>query len=162
MARAVLASWGWTCRSRVASVSVALGAEVGYTDHVVDDASYRRFGTVEELARWADVLTIHLPHDEETHHTVDRQILDTLGDGGVVVNTARGGLVDEEALFDALSDGRIAGAALDVFESEPYSGPLAALPNVLLTCHMGSYARQVRAAMETEALRNALVHLGIA
>lgn len=148
--------------SRVASVSVALGAEVGYTDHLVDDASYQRFGAVEELARWADVLTIHLPHDEETHHTVDRRVLDALGEDGVVVNTARGGLVDERALFDALSDGRIAGAALDVFESEPYTGPLATLPNVLLTCHMGSYARQVRASMESEALRNALGHLGLA
>ncbi len=49
-----------------------------------------------------------------------------------------------------------------MYESEPYSGPLTTLPNVMLTCHMGSYARQVRAAMESEALRNALVHLGLA
>ena len=147
--------------SRVAAVSVALGAHVGYTDHFVDDATYQRFDTVEELARWADVLTVHLPHDEETHHTVDGRILDALGPDGVVVNTARGGLVDEQALFNALSEGRIAGAALDVYESEPYSGPLTTLPNVMLTCHMGSYARQVRSAMESEALRNALVHLGL-
>jgi D-3-phosphoglycerate dehydrogenase len=106
------------------------------------------------------VLTIHLPHDPDTHHTVDAAILDALGPGGVVVNTARGGLVDEDALFRALSDGKIAGAALDVFADEPYTGPLATLDNVLLTCHMGSYAQQVRNAMETEALRNAMDHLG--
>lgn len=147
--------------SRVAAVSAVLGAEVGYTDHFVDDDMYQRFENVRALAEWADVLTVHLPHDADTHHTISADILNALGDGGVVVNTARGGLVDEDALYAALADGRIAGAALDVFESEPYSGPLATLPNVILTCHMGSYARQVRAAMETEALRNALAHLEI-
>ena len=147
--------------SRVAKVSEALGAEVGYTDHYVDGDGYRRFDSVKDLAEWADVLTLHLPHDEETHYTVDAEILEALGYGGVVVNTARGGLVDEEALYEALRDGKIAGAALDVFESEPYSGPLATMPNVMMTCHMGSYARQVRAAMESEALRNAMDYLGI-
>ncbi|MGI9585671.1 MAG: NAD(P)-dependent oxidoreductase [Acidimicrobiia bacterium] len=148
--------------SRVASVSVALGAEVGYTDHFVDSSDYRRFDDVLELAEWADVLTIHLPHDADTHNTVNAEVLAALGVDGVVVNTARGGLVDEEALYVALKDNQIAGAALDVFAAEPYAGPLGTLPNVILTCHMGSYARQVRGAMETKALRNAMEHLGIA
>lgn len=145
--------------SRVASVSVVLGAEVGYTDRFVKDTAYQRFDDVEDLAKWADVLTIHLPYDDETHHTVNARVLEALGSKGVVVNTARGGLVDEQALFEALRDGRIAGAALDVFEAEPYAGPLSTLPNVMMTCHMGSYASQVRAAMESEALRNALDYL---
>jgi D-3-phosphoglycerate dehydrogenase len=145
--------------SRVAKVSVVLGSEVGYTDLHVDNPAYQRFDNVEKLAEWADVLTIHLPHDEETHNTVNEDILTALGPGGVVINTARGGLVDEEALYRALRDGRLAGAALDVFAEEPYQGPLTEFPNVLLTCHMGSYAKQVRAAMETEALRNAINHL---
>jgi D-3-phosphoglycerate dehydrogenase len=147
--------------SRVAKVSTVLGSEVGYADLFVDTPEYQRFDDVEKLAEWADVLTIHLPHDPDTHHTVDAAILDSLGPGGVVVNTARGGLVDEDALFEALRDGKIAGAALDVFAEEPYTGPLATLDNVLLTCHMGSYAQQVRNAMETEALRNAIDHLGV-
>jgi D-3-phosphoglycerate dehydrogenase len=147
--------------SRVAAVSRVLGAEVGYTDHYVDSAEYQRFDDIEALAEWADVLTIHLPRDESTRHSVNADVLAALGHEGVVVNTARGGLIDEAALYEALSEGRIAGAALDVYETEPYSGPLATLPNVMLTCHMGSYARQVRAAMETEALQNALDHLGI-
>ena len=145
--------------SRVAKVSVALGSEVGYTDLHVDNPAYERFANVEKLAEWADVLTIHLPHDEDTHNTVNEEILTALGPGGVIINTARGGLVDEEALYRALRDGRLAGAALDVFAEEPYRGPLTEFPNVLLTCHMGSYAKQVRAAMETEALRNAMNHL---
>ena len=145
--------------SRVAKVSVVLGSEVAYTDLHVDNPAYERFDNVEKLAEWADVLTIHLPHDEDTHNTVNEGILNALGPGGVIINTARGGLVDEDALYRALQAGSIAGAALDVFVEEPYRGPLAEFPNVLLTCHMGSYAKQVRAAMETEALRNAMNHL---
>lgn len=147
--------------SRVAKVAAVLGAEVGYTDSFVDDPAYQRFSDIEELAEWTDVLSIHLPHDEETHHVVDAGVLALLGPHGVVVNTARGGLVDEEALSHALAEGRLAGAALDVFEQEPYEGPLTGFPNVLLTCHMGSYARQVRAVMESEALRNAMIGLGL-
>lgn len=147
--------------SRVAKVASVLGAQVGYTDAYVGTDEYRRFHTLSELAEWTDVLTIHLPHDEDTHHIVDRRILESLGTNGIVVNTARGGLVDEQALYDVLDEGLIAGAALDVFEEEPYKGPLTEFPNVILTCHMGSYARQVRGVMETEALRNAMRTLGI-
>jgi D-3-phosphoglycerate dehydrogenase len=147
--------------SRVAKVAAVLGAEVGYTDVFVEDPAYQRFSDIEKLAEWTDVLSIHLPHDEDTHHAVDGGVLALLGPHGVIVNTARGGLVDEDALYQALAEGRIAGAALDVFEQEPYGGPLTDFPNVLLTCHMGSYARQVRSAMESEALRNAMIGLGL-
>ena len=147
--------------SRVAAVSRVLGAEVGYTDHYVDNPEYQRFDDINALAEWADVLTIHLPRDKTTLHSVNADVLAALGSEGVVVNTARGGLIDEEDLYEALVDGTIAGAALDVYETEPYAGPLATLPNVMLTCHMGSYARQVRAAMESEAIQNTLNHLGI-
>jgi D-3-phosphoglycerate dehydrogenase len=144
---------------RVARVSAVLGAEVGYFDTFVDDPEYRRFPDIAALAAWADVLTIHLPHDEDTHHAVDSDVIAALGPDGVLVNTARGGLVDETALYEALATGSLAGAALDVFEKEPYDGPLATLDNVILTCHMGSYANEVRAAMESEALVNALDYL---
>ncbi len=144
---------------RVAAVSEVLGAEVGYTDRFVEDDRFERFDNVLDLAHWSDVLTVHLPHDAETHHTIDAEVLRAIGPDGVVVNTARGGLIDEAALEEALQKGEIGGAALDVFETEPYRGPLAGFPNVLLTCHMGSYARQVRAAMETEALAHLVAHL---
>lgn len=141
---------------RVAKVARVLGAEVGYMDTYVDDPEYQRFSTIEEIADWTDVLTLHLPHDDDTHHIVGESVLKALGENGIIVNTARGGLVDERALYWALADGTISGAALDVFEEEPYSGPLTSFPNAILTCHMGSYARQVRALMETEALQNAI------
>ena len=141
---------------RVAKVATVLGAEVGYTDSYVEDSTYQRFANIEDLAAWTDVLTIHLPHDDLTHHIVNESVLKAIGSDGVIVNTARGGLVDEVALYHALRDGTIFGAALDVFEEEPYSGPLTSFPNAILTCHMGSYARQVRYAMETESLQNAI------
>ena len=74
--------------------------------------------------------------------------------GSFLINTARGGIVVEEALFESLESGHLAGAALDVFEQEPYEGPLRELPNVLMTAHMGSYAAEARIAMETQAASN--------
>ncbi len=75
------------------------GAEVGYTDSYVDESEYQRFGDIEELATWTDVLTIHLPHDDDTHHIVGESVLKMLGSNGIIINTARGGLVDERALY---------------------------------------------------------------
>jgi len=74
--------------------------------------------------------------------------------GSWLVNCARGGVVDEEALYQALQEGHLAGAALDVFAEEPYNGPLAGLDNVILTPHIGSYAVEARVDMETQAARN--------
>jgi len=73
--------------------------------------------------------------------------------GSFIVNVARGGIIDEAALLAALQTGHIAGAALDCFETEPYSGPLSKLDNVQMTAHMGTYARETRDLMEQEASR---------
>ena len=73
--------------------------------------------------------------------------------GSFFVNISRGGLVDEQALFNELESGHLAGAALDCFEQEPYSGPLSKLENVQMTAHMGTYARETRDRMEQEASR---------
>ena len=77
----------------------------------------------------------------------------------ILVNTARGCLVDEAVLYHALSDGRIGCACLDVFESEPYQGPLCELANVIVTPHIGSYAREARQQMEQVAAENLLNEL---
>ena len=78
----------------------------------------------------------------------------------MIVDTARGEVLDETALVEALRDGRLAGAYLDVFSKEPYDGPLRELPNVLLTPHAGSYAEEARVRMETEAVEQLLGFLG--
>lgn len=109
-----------------------------------------------DLLRAADVVTLHVAGSDRVIGAAE---LAELRPGAVLVNAARGGLVDEEALFEALSSGRLAGCYLDTFEQEPYSGPLRDLPNVLLTPHVGSYAREARAQMELEAVENLLLGL---
>jgi D-3-phosphoglycerate dehydrogenase len=87
---------------------------------------------------------------------IDDDDFDKMKRGVIIVNTARGNLVDETSLYAAIKKGIVAGAALDVFEREPYTGPLEKLDNVVLTPHIGSYAKEVRIIMEKEAMDNLL------
>jgi glyoxylate reductase len=109
----------------------------------------------------ADVVTLHCPLTDETHHLIDARALAAMRPTAVLVNTARGPIVDERALVEALLAGRIAGAALDVYELEPaVSEELLALDNVVLTPHLGSATRRTREAMgmlAVEALRAVLL-----
>ena len=107
----------------------------------------------------ADFVSLHLPANQETHHFLNRERLETLPPHAWIINTARGSVVDESALYDALAAGRIAGAALDVFEREPYvpvdpTRDLRTLPNVILTPHIGSNTVDANARMAGRALRN--------
>ncbi len=108
----------------------------------------------DEVVRGADVLCLHMPYSATLHHAINEKILRAMKPGSFLINTSRGGLVDEAALHKALQDNHLAGAALDVFEQEPYNGPLKDVPQVILTPHIGSYARACRIAMETEAAQN--------
>jgi phosphoglycerate dehydrogenase-like enzyme len=97
----------------------------------------------ETVVAEADFLCLHLPLDEQTHHIVDARVLSRMKDGSFLVNMARGGVVDEQALYTELTEGdRVLGAALDVHEveGEGVMSPLAALPNVVLTPHIGAMA----------------------
>jgi glyoxylate reductase len=106
------------------------------------------------LAR-SDVVSLHAPLTPDTRHAFDRGALARMRPGSVLVNTARGPLIDEAALVDALRDGPLAAAGLDVFEREPIVHPgLLDLPNVVLLPHIGSATRGTRAGMATLAARN--------
>jgi lactate dehydrogenase-like 2-hydroxyacid dehydrogenase len=109
----------------------------------------------------ADVVSLHVPLRAETRHLIDAAALAAMQPHAVLVNTARGPVVDEAALVEALRDGRIAGAALDVYEREPEVSPeLLALDNVVLTPHLGSATRDTRIAMgmlAVSALREVLL-----
>jgi lactate dehydrogenase-like 2-hydroxyacid dehydrogenase len=111
--------------------------------------------TLEALATEADILSLHVPGGAATHHLVDRQLLARMKPSAILVNTARGSVVDEAALAEALAEGLIAAAGLDVYEREPEVEPrLLALPNVVLLPHLGSATIEARTAMGMQAADN--------
>jgi len=114
----------------------------------------------ETLLRESDFLTLHVPFIPETHHLISVRELAMLKPTAFLINAARGKVVDETALVEALQSRRIAGAGLDVFEQEPHIHPtLLTLPNVVLTPHVGSATSETRLAMATLAAENLLAAL---
>ena len=111
---------------------------------------------LDQLLASADIITLHLPYSADSHHLLDAKAFAAMKPEAIVINAARGGLVDEDALADALKSGTVSAAALDVFEQEPYQGPLLEFGRITLTSHVGSLARESRQRMEIEAADNLL------
>lgn len=145
---------------KTAQLLKAFGCEVAYYDSYVTEGylSIPRM-TLKELCRWADIITIHI---SSAKRFIGAEEMSMMKQGAWLVNTSRGGVVDEEQLAIHLRNGHLAGAALDVFEVEPYNGPLCGLDNVVLTPHIGSYARDARINMEVMAVKNLLNAFGVA
>ncbi len=109
----------------------------------------------QDLLRVSQFLSLHAPHTPETHHFLNAQTIALLPAGAIVINSARGGLVEDEALIAALKSGRVAAAGLDVFEGEPNINPAyAELPNTFLLPHIGSATLETNTAMGMLALDN--------
>ena len=110
----------------------------------------------DELLATADVITLHVPSGQATCHMIDEAALNRMKPNAIVINTARGTVVDEAALCKALQQGRIAGAGLDVFETEPFrpDNPLAAMPNVVLTPHISAGTRDALKTKMRALFRN--------
>jgi D-3-phosphoglycerate dehydrogenase / 2-oxoglutarate reductase len=158
---------------QVARRAAGLGMRVVSYDPFVTPDRFRELGverleTPEQVYAAADFLTLHLPLTEETRGAIGRDAIGRMRDGVRIVNAARGELVDEEALVDALRSGKLAGAAIDVFSQEPYTGPLLELDNVVVTPHLAAsteeaqdragviIAEQVAAALEGGLVTNAV------
>jgi len=143
----------------------AFGMSIVYSDarqapaEVEEELGARRV-ELEELLREADVVSIHAPLMDETRHLINSETLGLMKETAYLVNSARGPIIDEAALVDALKAGKIAGAGLDVYENEPETHPgLVDLDNVVLLPHLGSATIETRTAMGVLAAENAVLAL---
>ena len=125
-------------------------------DHEFGAAHQVRWVEKETIYKEADIISLHLPLTPLTRNLITQRELNMMKQDAVLINTSRGGMVNEHDLAQALKQGRLAGAALDVFGQEPYSGELVTIENCILTCHMGSMARDCRVQMELEATEEAV------
>ena len=148
----------------VAVRAKAFGMTVMACDPYLDPAAARRLDVelvgLEELLRGSDVVTLHTPLTEQTRNLLDRERLREMKPGALLVNCARGGLVDEEALLEALEKGQLGGAALDVFgEEPPRESTLPRHPRVVCTPHIGAQTREAQERVATETVRMVLAAL---
>ena len=140
------------------------GVEVMATDPRPDmtwlEANEVSLANLDNLLSEADIISLHLAYNQEGQHLISEREFAMMKQGAFLLNLSRGEVIDEAALVAALAGGKLAGAALDVFSHEPYSGPLTGMDNVILTPHVGSYAREARINMEMQAVENLLGVLG--
>ena len=109
---------------------------------------------LDTLLSQSDIISIHLNLTDETNQLMNAEQISKMKPESILINASRGEMIDEEALYKALKEKKIMGAGLDVFNDEPYSGALTELENVILTPHIGSYAKELRIQMEIEAVEN--------
>jgi glyoxylate reductase len=149
----------------VARRAKAFGMDIVYSDaRQASEEVERELGAkrveLDELLRTSDVVTVHAPLMDETRHLIDSETLGLMKESAYLVNSARGPIIDEAALVDALKAGKIAGAGLDVFENEPDVHPgLLELDNVVILPHLGSATIETRTAMGVLAAKNAIAVL---
>jgi len=135
--------------------AAALGMEISYTNRNKADVPYRFIPDILTLAKENDFLVLAASAGPDAKHIVNRAVLEALGPQGILINIARGSLVDEAELTTALEEGRLGGAALDVFENEPHVPPaLRAIEHVVLSPHVGSATSETRIAMGRLAMDN--------
>jgi len=105
----------------------------------------------DTIYKEADIISLHLPLTKQTHNLIKKTELNMMKDDAVLINTSRGGIINELDLYNAMSSGLLGSAAIDVFDNEPYNGKLIEIERCLLTAHMGSMSLDCRARMELEA-----------
>lgn len=145
----------------VARCAKGFGMEVLAYDPYIDEDYCREQGiavkTFEEGIREADVISLHLPLMDSTRHIIDREAIAKMKDGVVIINTSRGGIIDEAAACEALKSGKLGGLGLDAFEEEPpKNSPLFAFDNVVVTPHTGAHTKEATANMANASVKNVM------
>jgi D-3-phosphoglycerate dehydrogenase len=147
---------------RVAQLSRAFDATVLGYDPMVGSAGAPEgveMTSLDTLLSRSDIVSLHAARSDTSPLFLDGEAFARMKKGAIVVNLARGNMIDETALHDALTSGHLGGAGLDVYSQEPYAGPLSDLDNVVLTPHSATLPVETRAAMEIEAVENAIAFL---
>lgn len=126
-----------------------------------EDLSFVKLTTLDEIIENADIISIHVPLTDGTRDLIAKDELARMKEGAYIVNTARGGIVNEQDLADAVKSGHIAGAAADVATSEPINAdnPLLGVENIIVTPHMGMYSKEALSAVSTICASNAAAKL---
>jgi len=138
----------------VAKKAAALGMRIlAYTPPPVREDGIAKFVGLDELLASADVISLHAPSTPETKKMINADSIAKMKDEVVIINTARGDLIDEDALYAACKSGKVAGAALDVFSEEPYAGRLLELENIYCTPHLGASTKEAQAKIGEEIIR---------
>ncbi len=114
------------------------------------------FVSKEEVLKYSDIVSVNVPLKDDTKDYITQEELKLMQKHSILINTARGGIINEDDLYKALKDNTISAAAIDVFEVEPYVGNLKELDNCLLTCHMGASTIDSRTDMEVQAIEEAI------
>ncbi|MFC1623864.1 phosphoglycerate dehydrogenase [Candidatus Omnitrophota bacterium] len=150
---------------KVVELIMPFGVEILCYDLKLDNEFIDKYGiknmSLRDLLTNSDIVTLHISSQEKKSPLIGRQEIGFMKKSAYLINASRGNIVDEVALVEALKDRRISGAAIDVYEKEPYQGPLSHLDNIVLTPHIGSYAKEARMEMEKEAVKNLIRGLGL-
>ena len=143
---------------RVAELAQPLGMSILAYEPFADGSFVTKYQiglvSLSELFSQADIVSLHIPLLPETRGLVSRELFALMKPTALLINTCRGEVVDEAALLQAVESNRLAGAALDVYNEEPYRGPMKQNSRIILSAHMGSYAKEARIQMEHEAVEN--------
>ena len=146
-----------------ARLAKGLGMEILACDPYADDFPGAMEGTEREVLETSDVISLHVPLTEETRGMIDAKVIAAMKPGAVLINAARGGVVDEAALCEALRSGHLGGAAIDTFADEPLGAehPFAGVPNLILTPHVAGVTREANARVSEMTARKVAAHLGL-
>jgi D-3-phosphoglycerate dehydrogenase len=122
-----------------------------YPDANFDTGSSVEWAEKEYIYKNSDIISLHVPLLQSTKNLIQKEHIEMMKQNAVLINTSRGGVINEKDLYDMMELGRLSGAAIDVFEHEPYSGALRSIDRCILTAHMGSMSDSCRSKMEIEA-----------